>query len=45
MERQEFKQMLLDADWSEEDAEKEAASIYDDPKPGDKQDCDGDMYG
>lgn len=45
MTREEFKRSLIDsAGWSDEDAEAEAASVYDSPQIGDNQDCDGDMF-
>lgn len=44
MTRNEFKQHLISVGWDAEDAETEAASIYDDPQPGDSQDCDGDSF-
>lgn len=43
MSRSEFKQYLIEnAGWSEDSAEREAASIYDNPEVGDSQDCDAD---
>jgi hypothetical protein len=44
MSRAEFKAHLMSVGWPETDAENEAASIYDDPKPGDSQDMDGDSF-
>lgn len=44
MSRSEFKQYLIGNGWPEDQAEREAASIYDDPKPGDSQDVDGDSF-
>jgi hypothetical protein len=43
LDREEFKRTLIAAGWGGQEAEIEAASVYDDPMPGDAQDVDGDL--